>query len=69
MDYSKEVAKRTYNNGITFQLAPEAGGVSQVHMACSKSLVTWSLSRGVLILLVSLFVLFKKLELFYSEQE
>ena len=60
MDSSKEVAKRIYNNGIKFQLALEAGGVSQVHTACSKSLVIWSLSRGVLILLVSFFVLLKK---------
>ena len=59
MDCSKEVAKRIYSSGITFLLAPGAGGVSQVLMACSKSLVSWSPSRGGLTLLVSSFVMFK----------
>ena len=58
MDCSKEVAKRIYSSGITFLLAPGAGGVSQVLMACSKSLVSWSQSRGGHIHLVRFFVMF-----------
>ena len=55
MDSLKEVTKRIQNNGNTFQLEPGDGGGSQVHMVCSRSLVIWSLLRGVLILLVRFF--------------
>ena len=58
MDCSKEVAKRIYSSGITFLLVLGAGGGSQVLMACLKSLVSWSPSRGGLIHLVRFFVMF-----------